>query len=673
MKTPRFLMAAALLFWGWENGLLVWGALLAVVLEASRFSRVRWEFSNADLNRIADLCWALFVGAMLLLYSTQDRTIFIFKFVQWLPFCFFPLVLAQAYGNREVMPLSCFWWLLRRASAGPAARKAYNISFCYFALCLLAISASTRPDRFFYPGVTLLVTGALISARPRRVSVYLWIGLLLLAAFGGQFSHQQLRRMQGAMEGALGAWFADLFRSQTDPRECPTKIGQPGQIALSGKIILRIHAAPGAVVPPLLRETVWDAYKKESWLASNNEPSMVHMGTSDSASLLPTNTLSSTVELSRYYDGGAGALALPQGTFQLNDVPAVLKTNRLGVVTMESGPGLLDFRASFGPGPSLDGPPSDRDLVVPEAEQPVLSNIVAQLKMEKMTESQKIRAIERFFRTGFTYSLNPPRRRDPTWLGYFLTKSRAGHCEYFATATVLLLREAGINARYVAGFAVPESARHGDTYLVRARHAHAWALAYRSETGGQPPFWEPIDTTPADWGALEAAGPQWWEPISDAMSNLYYQFSKWRWNKTSYAHYTSWLLVPLIVYLLARIIWSQRRQKITGGSAGAEARAPWPGLDSELFVINRELAATQLSRLPNEPLRSWQERLELAFPDSIRLRRIFHLHRALRFDPRGLQPTDRDALRSEAREWLVEFTAQAKAQRQASAHAPVPG
>ena len=167
MRTPPFLMAAALLFWGWENGSLLWAALLAAALEGARLTRTRLEFSDTDLNRISDLCWALVAGAALLLYSTGDRLLFLFKLVQWLPLCFCPVMLAQAYGNRDTMPLSVFWWLLRRAPASPAARKAYNISYCYFAVCLLAASASTSPDGFFYPGVTLLVALALTSARPR--------------------------------------------------------------------------------------------------------------------------------------------------------------------------------------------------------------------------------------------------------------------------------------------------------------------------------------------------------------------------------------------------------------------------------------------------------------------------------------------------------------------------
>src|SRR5208283_5058024 len=117
-------------------------------------------------------------------------------------------------------------------------------------------------------------------------------------------------------------------------------------------------------------------------------------------------------------------------------------------------------------------PPCERDLVVPDAEKPALAKVAADLKLEGMTDPQKIRAVEWYFANNFTYSLNAARRNQPTWLAYFLTKSHSGHCEYFATATVLLLRQAGVSARYITGYVVPDSARHGDTYLVRERHAH---------------------------------------------------------------------------------------------------------------------------------------------------------------------------------------------------------
>jgi hypothetical protein len=104
-----------------------------------------------------------------------------------------------------------------------------------------------------------------------------------------------------------------------------------------------------------------------------------------------------------------------------------------------------------------------------------------------------------------------------------------------------------------------------------------------------------------------------------------------------------------------RIVTSQYRKPAS--AAGADAPDPvWPGLDSELFVINRRLSEVHLSRQPHEPLANWQRRLEEAFPTSTGLGRIFHLHRRLRFDPLGLESHDRQMLKREAEAWLSEHT-----------------
>ncbi|HEX3988515.1 MAG TPA: hypothetical protein VHZ30_03730, partial [Verrucomicrobiae bacterium] len=62
MRTFPFLMGGALLFWGWETRMFVLAASMAIVLEGSRVVKIRWEFTNADLNRICDLCLVLFIG-----------------------------------------------------------------------------------------------------------------------------------------------------------------------------------------------------------------------------------------------------------------------------------------------------------------------------------------------------------------------------------------------------------------------------------------------------------------------------------------------------------------------------------------------------------------------------------------------------------------------------------
>src|SRR5207253_2703424 len=72
-----------------------------------------------------------------------------------------------------------------------------------------------------------------------------------------------------------------------------------------------------------------------------------------------------------------------------------------------------------------------------------------------------------------------------------------GHCEYFATATVLLLRQAGVPARYVVGYSAQEFSTLEGAFIVRNRHAHAWAQAL---VAGR---WVVVDTTPSNWAEQE--------------------------------------------------------------------------------------------------------------------------------------------------------------------------
>ncbi len=651
MRIFPFLMGGALLFWGWETKLFLLAAAMTGILEGSRLVRIRWEFSNTDLNRICDLCLVLFIGAGLVLYTNEDRLIFVFKFAQWLPIVFFPLMLAQTYGTREAIPLSAISWILRRDSDTALSRRAFNISFPYFAVCLTAASAATQPNGYFYWGISILVLAALSSVRPRRISGGAWVVLILCVALAGQSTHQGLRRMQNAMEGALGGWLAELFRPPADSREKRTSMGQPGRIKLSEKIALRLHVSPGEIPPSLLRESVYDTYKNQNWWATSNDfIAAIPMGgpTNDTIKLLRSKNIGAAIDIARYMRNGQGVLALPHGTYQIDDMPAVAHTNRLGVIEIEAGPGLVNFCAHYSGGISLDGPPSSADVSVTDNERPALEKIAARLHLRELPERQRIRAVSGFFHDEFTYSLYQPRRdKTRTPLAQFLMNTKSGHCEYFATATVLLLRTVGVKARYVTGYAVPDTAREGDNYVIRERHAHAWALVYHSDTS----TWEQIDNTPSGWA--EAQENPWWESSADFLSNLYFQFSKWRWGKTSYARYAERLLIPLILYLLVRIVTSQHK-KAPSGANGSEAEPAWPGLDSELFLINRRLSELRLSRMPEESLTAWQRRLEEAFPRSAGIGRIFHLHRRLRFDPLGLEIRDRQKLKQEAELWLAE-------------------
>ncbi|MGH7140964.1 MAG: DUF4129 domain-containing transglutaminase family protein, partial [Pirellulales bacterium] len=93
---------------------------------------------------------------------------------------------------------------------------------------------------------------------------------------------------------------------------------------------------------------------------------------------------------------------------------------------------------------------------------------------------QKARSLESYLRSGvFTYSLRQNQRSlsiDP--VEAFVTRHRAGHCEYFASALVLMLRSVGIPARLAIGFKGGEYNAVGGYYQIRELHAHAWVEAY---------------------------------------------------------------------------------------------------------------------------------------------------------------------------------------------------
>jgi len=79
----------------------------------------------------------------------------------------------------------------------------------------------------------------------------------------------------------------------------------------------------------------------------------------------------------------------------------------------------------------------------------------------------------------YTLDLHSGRRRpelDP--IEDFVANHHSGHCEYFASALVMMLRSQGIPARLVVGFRGGEYNALGGYYQVLQRHAHAWVEAY---------------------------------------------------------------------------------------------------------------------------------------------------------------------------------------------------
>ena len=114
------------------------------------------------------------------------------------------------------------------------------------------------------------------------------------------------------------------------------------------------------------------------------------------------------------------------------------------------------------------------------------------------------------FRAEFTYTLSPPLLgRDS--VDDFLFSTRAGYCEHFSSAFVVLMRAAGVPARVVTGYQggwVNETANY---MLVRNSDAHAWSEVWLAGRG-----WVRVDPTAAvsptriERGAAAANGSNAW-------------------------------------------------------------------------------------------------------------------------------------------------------------------
>ncbi|MBI2161013.1 MAG: transglutaminase domain-containing protein, partial [Candidatus Rokubacteria bacterium] len=448
----------------------------------------------------------------------------------------------------------------------------------------------------------------------------------------------------------------------TDPFRSSTAIGHLGQLKLSDRILLRVEPDAASQMPILLREASYNVYNLEAWFAVGAPFSVVHAeADGETWKFAGGRRAAATIAVSAYLHRGRGVLALPNGTSEVEKLAVVgVSRNPLGAVKVDEGLGLVNYRARFGPESVLDAPPNASDLGVPTREGPVLVRIAAELGLAAKTPAERVGAVRAFFRQNFRYSLYQRGRPvGATPLEDFLLRRRSGHCEYFATATVLLLRAAGVPARYGVGYSVQEWSALERRWVVRARHAHSWTLAWVDGA------WRDLDTTPPEWVSEEDTA---WllQPVADLWAWGEFLFSRWRYGQGEGgpADYLGWLLVPLLVLLGWRLYRRGRVGAGGGNAARAAPRPPRPGEDSEFYLIERELERCGLGRRPSEPASAWVRRLEEAGaprPATAPLPAIVALHYRYRFDPDGLGAGEREALRARVEAWLREHAVPARA------------
>ena len=252
-------------------------------------------------------------------------------------------------------------------------------------------------------------------------------------------------------------------------------------------------------------------------------------------------------------------------------------------------------------------------LTVPPEINPRVRELTAVATLEATTQPEKIVAIAEYLQANHGYSLNFAREEgDP--VSEFLLSKKSAHCQYFAASAVMMMRIAGIPARYVSGFYAHEAETDG-SLVVRGRDAHAWAEAYVDGAG-----WVTVDATPVAGRADPAANPlPFYQKTLENLIDWWGRVRAW------FSRLTTVQILGLMTVVL--IIWGAERYRQSWRRARIKARAATIPLALAPLArrFERTLARRGITLTPGVP---WSESLP---PGWEREARWVDLYNRLRF------------------------------------------
>jgi uncharacterized protein (DUF58 family)/transglutaminase-like putative cysteine protease len=260
-------------------------------------------------------------------------------------------------------------------------------------------------------------------------------------------------------------------------------------------------------------------------------------------------------------------------------------------------------------------------------------------------------ALEAHFRGSFSYSLAAAHGRQD--IDAFLFGSRAGNCEYFATAMVLLLRHLGVPARLAVGFLSDEWNAYGRFFDVRQSDAHTWVEAFFPDRG-----WVTFDPTPSDPNFRGRMGifARVWTSVGQYFDALQYRWYRYVVGYDSFTQRNlffhlrlrvakSFLTILAVLVLAAAlialaVIWKPWR---LWGARRARKRA---GPENFFEEIVGRLGRAGLPRKPDETAAEYAAGVVRRFPDLGPLAALANYHYAVRFASRRLSPDQEARVRA---------------------------
>ena len=246
-------------------------------------------------------------------------------------------------------------------------------------------------------------------------------------------------------------------------------VGPKSQISYS---VMRVNASIGGTL--YLRGRDYDHYTGTGWEASSDRDEKFSSGAAPAGKVTIVTYGVRSVLYVPYY--------------------AVTNINLVGGAYVNDG---NDQQYSYylsRTGSGKSGAPSLRYTQLPEDTLQWAKELVDKITGGSVSDKETILRIQNYVRDSAVYDLSTSRMDSQysDFAQWFLENSETGYCVHFATAATVLLRAAGIPARYVEGYMV--NCREGSDVIVSNQEAHAWVEYFDSESGD----WRVLEATPAD-------------------------------------------------------------------------------------------------------------------------------------------------------------------------------
>ena len=654
MKTPRFFLGTIVLFWGWQMQTLWIAICLAAVLESSRVIKSKFEFKSSDFNKFVDIS-IVFLAGIIVISLTLEPEKAILIILKWLPLVFFPVIAAQEFSVKGTIENRSFFIVQKKRLKTIAHdSNEIDISFLYSLFCILSAATANSKGLLFYSSVVLFFVWGLFQIRSKRVSFFLWMLCIFITIFLGYVGHSSIRLASLKINQWMMEYYAGYYAD--NPFKNHTALGEIGKLKLSDKIVLRASFKDYIDGKTYLLHTAsYTGFSISSWFAGYGFKSIENSHDKTFWQINPNINPSRKMTFYLKTSRENAVLSLPSGTFTISDMKiGACEKNAMQSVRIKNIPPLIKGVVSYTGRLSYEAPPDNQDLLIPKSELSGIAKIVKELALDKMSEQDILNTIRRYFLVEYTYSLDlKGKQNQQTPLQNFLNYSKSGHCEFFATATTLILRQAKIPARYATGYMAHEYSRLGNHLVIRQRDAHAWAKVY---VNGQ---WKNFDTTPPSFFEMDRQKIKS-SFISDFFSFISFKLSLLRHETGAdlMKQYGLWLILPLVLILFFRLRRSNRIKRIKFFDKPLED-AKKDALDISFHLIEKKMTQQGFPRYPYETYFSWLERIEHNFDNKMinnELKTLLLAHNRYYFSKSGLSKDEKIKFTSNIKKILKRLT-----------------